>query len=206
MAMSGYALVDHTPSGYFQIAQDLFHNNPDDLVYDWLTARGVSWRVYYSGSFFFMQMPRVLSLYEGDVQAQNLFRPIDRLIGDFQSGDLPQVVFIEPLYEDDYRRGTGPPPTTIPRRPCTAVNGCSRSCTTRSSQATLETWSRSSPTMNTAHFSITSGHRRYRLRRRRKLNTASVSTLPESEFRELSCRHSCSLLRYARDFWITLRS
>ena len=106
MAMSGYALVDHTPSGYFQIAQDLFHNNPDDLVYDWLTARGVSWRVYYSGSFFFMQMPRVLSLYEGDVQAQNLFRPIDRLIGDFQSGDLPQVVFIEPLYEDDYRRGT----------------------------------------------------------------------------------------------------
>jgi len=106
MAMSGYALVDHTPSGYFQIAQNLFHDNPDDLVYDWLTARGISWRVYYSGTFFFMQMPRVLSLYEGDVQAQNLFRPIDRLIDDFQSGDLPQVVFIEPLYEDDYRRGS----------------------------------------------------------------------------------------------------
>lgn len=106
MAMSGYALVDHTPSGYLQIAQDLFHNNPDDLVYDWLTTRGISWRVYYSGSFFFMQMPPVLSLYEGDVQAQNLFRPIDRLIDDFQSGDLPQVVFVEPLYEDDYRRGS----------------------------------------------------------------------------------------------------
>jgi phospholipase C len=107
MAMSGYALVDHTPSGYFQITQDLFHNNPDDLVYDWLTARGIRWRVYLGGySFFFMQMPRVLSLYEGDVQAQNLFRPIDRLIDDFQSGDLPQVVFIEPLYEDDYRRGS----------------------------------------------------------------------------------------------------
>ena len=107
MAMSGYALVDHTPSGYFQITQDLFHNNPDDLVYDWLTARGISWRVYLGGySFFFMQMPRVLSLYEGDVQAQNLFRPIDRLIDDFQSGDLPQVVFVEPLYEDDYRRGS----------------------------------------------------------------------------------------------------
>jgi phospholipase C len=107
MAMSGYSLVDHTQSGYFQIAQDLFHNNPDDLVYDWLTARGISWRVYLGGySFFFMEMPRLLGLYEGDVQVQKLFRPIDRLIDDFQTGDLPQVVFIEPLYEDDPRRGT----------------------------------------------------------------------------------------------------
>jgi phospholipase C len=107
MAMSGYALVDHTPSGYFQIAQNLFHNNPDDLVYDWLTSRGISWRVYLGGySFFFMQMPRVLKLYEDDVQFQNLFRPIDRLIDDFQNDDVPQVVFIEPLYQDDYRRGS----------------------------------------------------------------------------------------------------
>jgi phospholipase C len=106
MAMSGYALVDHTPSGYFQTTQDLFRDNPDDLVYDWLTSRGVSWRVYLGGySFFFMQMPRILKLYEGDVQVQNLFRPLDRLIEDFRSGDLPQVVFIEPLYQDDYRRG-----------------------------------------------------------------------------------------------------
>jgi phospholipase C len=107
MAMSGYALVDHTPRGYFQIAQDLFHNDPDDLVYDWLTARGVSWRVYLGGySFFFMQMPRILKLYEGDVQLQNLFRPIDRLMDDFRNGDVPQVVFIEPMHEDDYRRGS----------------------------------------------------------------------------------------------------
>jgi phospholipase C len=107
MAMSGYALVDHTPSGYFQIAQDLFHNNPDDLVYDWLRSRGVSWRVYLGGySFFFMQMPRLLNLYQGDVQFQNLFRPIDRLIDDFRNDDVPQVVFIEPLYQDDCRRGT----------------------------------------------------------------------------------------------------
>jgi len=106
MAMSGYALVDHTPSGLFQIAEDLFNNNPDDLVYDWLTSRRISWRVYYSGSFFFMQMPRLLNLYQGDVQEQRLFRPIDRLIDDFQNDDVPQVVFIEPLYQDDYRRGS----------------------------------------------------------------------------------------------------
>jgi phospholipase C len=107
MAMSGYALVDHTPRGYFQIAQNLFNNNPHDLIYDWLTSRGVSWRIYLGGySFFFMQLPRILKLYENDVQVLNLFRPIDRLIDDFKNGDVPQVVFIEPLYEDDYRRGT----------------------------------------------------------------------------------------------------
>lgn len=106
MAASGYALVDRTPSGLFQIASNLFNDNPDDLVYDWLTARDVGWRIYYSGSFFFMQMPRLLKQYEDDVQVQNLFRPIDRLIDDFKNGDLAQVTFIEPLYQDDYRRGT----------------------------------------------------------------------------------------------------
>ncbi len=106
MAMSGYALVDFTPDGYLEIAENLFYDEPDDLVYDWLKARGVSWRVYYSGSFFFMQMPRILALYEADTQTQALFRPIERLQQDFQNGDLPQVVFVEPLYEDDMRRGT----------------------------------------------------------------------------------------------------
>jgi len=106
MAASGYALVDHTPSGLFQIANNLFNDNPDDLVYDWLRTRGVGWRLYYSGSFFFMQMPRLFSLYQNDIQVQQLFRPIGRLIDDFRNGDVPQVVFIEPLYEDDFRRGT----------------------------------------------------------------------------------------------------
>ncbi len=106
MAFSGYALVDHTPSGYLQIADNLFHDNPDDLVYDWLDARGVDWRLYYSGSFFFMQMPRMLLKYEADSEEQKLFRPIDRLADDFQSGDVPTVVFVEPLYQDDFRRGS----------------------------------------------------------------------------------------------------
>lgn len=103
MAMSGYALVDHTPSGLFEIAKNLFTDNPDDLVYDWLQKRS-GFRVYYSGSFFFMQMPRVLNLYEADIQAQSIFRPISRLIGDFRDGDVAPVTFIEPLYYDDYRR------------------------------------------------------------------------------------------------------
>jgi phospholipase C len=107
MAFSGYALVDHTPSGPLQVAENLFHDNPDDLVYDWLDARGIGWRLYYSGSFFFMQMPRMLGRYEADLQgAQTLFRSIDQLRDDFQSGDVPAVVFIEPLYQQDFRRGS----------------------------------------------------------------------------------------------------
>lgn len=73
-------------------------------MYDWLESRGVSWRLYYSGSFFFMQMPRMLKKYENDISTQNLFRPIARLIDDFKAGDVAQVTFVEPLYEDDYRR------------------------------------------------------------------------------------------------------
>jgi phospholipase C len=104
MAMSGYALVDRTPNGYLEFARNLFYDNPDDLVYDWLESRSASWRLYYSGSFFFMQMPRMLKKYEQDFSSQNLFRPIHRLIDDFRNGDAAQVTFIEPLYEDDYRR------------------------------------------------------------------------------------------------------
>src|SRR5487761_18629 len=103
MAMSGYALLDRTPSGYLEMARNLFTNDPDDLVYDWLSKRA-GWRVYYSGSFFFMQMPRVLRLYEQAFQSQNLFRQISRLIEDFRIGDVMPVTFIEPLYQDDYRR------------------------------------------------------------------------------------------------------
>jgi phospholipase C len=45
MAMSGYALVDHTPGNYLEVAENLFSNSPDDLIYDWLDARGIGWRV-----------------------------------------------------------------------------------------------------------------------------------------------------------------
>ena len=103
MAMSGYALVDHTPDGYLQIVENLFYDDPDNLLYEWLDKRGVSWRLYHSGTFFFMQMPRLALRYEADDGL--LFRPLDSLAEDFARGDVPQVVFVEPLYEDDPRRG-----------------------------------------------------------------------------------------------------
>jgi phospholipase C len=104
MAASGYTLVDSTPENYLQIARNLFLNNPDDLVYDWLAARRVSWRLYFSGSFFFMQMRRIMVKYQRGLGSR--FRSITRLRDDFRRGDVPQVVFIEPRYQDDPRRGS----------------------------------------------------------------------------------------------------
>ncbi len=106
MAMSGYALVDRTPANYFDILVNLFYNQADDLLYDWLESRGVAWRVYYSGSFFFMQMPRIHLKYQADLQVKERFRSIDSLIDDFKRGDVPPVVFVEPRYQDDPRRGS----------------------------------------------------------------------------------------------------
>jgi phospholipase C len=106
MAMSGYTLVDHTPDGYLQEIGNIFRNNPPDMVYDWLDRKNVSWRIYYSGTFFFMQMPRLLAMYERSIQNPGQFRPIISLLDDFQRGDVTQVVFVEPLYQDDPRRGT----------------------------------------------------------------------------------------------------
>ena len=106
MATSGYTLVDHTPTGYLQEIGNIFRNNPQDMVYDWLDRKGVSWRIYYSGTFFFMSMPRLLGMYERSIQNPGQFRPIEELLGDFQRGDVTQVVFVEPRYQDDPRRGT----------------------------------------------------------------------------------------------------
>ena len=106
MATSGYTLVDHTPDGYLQEIGNIFRNNPPDMVYDWLDRKGVSWRIYYSGAFFFMSMPRLLAMYERSIQNPGQFRPITSLLDDFQRGDVTQVVFVEPRYQDDPRRGT----------------------------------------------------------------------------------------------------
>lgn len=106
MASAGYAVVDHTPDGYLSELKDIIDETKQDLLYDWLERHGRSWRVYHSGSPFFMTVPRILAKYESDVQTQNYFRPIESLVDDFTNDNLPDVVFVEPLYQDDPRRGS----------------------------------------------------------------------------------------------------
>jgi len=89
MAMAGYSRIDGNrvpmPS--------------QKLVYDWLTERGIRWRVYHAGiPFFTMMLDRL-----DDMLDPERFRPFGQLYDDIQDeppGEFPQVVFLEPVYSD----------------------------------------------------------------------------------------------------------
>lgn len=69
----------------------------EELVFDWLTRHGVRWRVYFHGIPFFLLFGCFDELLGGN------FRRIDDLAEDIAHeppGDAPQVIFIEPEYED----------------------------------------------------------------------------------------------------------
>jgi phospholipase C len=89
MAMGGLSMID--------LNRDLL---PDqDLVYNWLTRQGISWRVYHQGIPFFTMMPTWIP----DILGSDLFRSFDDLENDIMNSPpeaLPQVIFIEPTYQD----------------------------------------------------------------------------------------------------------
>jgi phospholipase C len=69
----------------------------DELIFDWLDARNVPWRVYHSGISFFLLFGAFSEAFGPR------FRSIRRLASDFQNEpdpDPPRVIFIEPEYED----------------------------------------------------------------------------------------------------------
>jgi phospholipase C len=106
MAMSGYAMRDHTLNQQLQ--------DQDNLVYDWLDQHGVSWRVYSEGPPFFMLMPKVRNRIIADIWSHH-FRGFQMLIHDLRNSDeLPQVIFIEPEYTDgpNPEKGDDDHPTT----------------------------------------------------------------------------------------------
>jgi phospholipase C len=95
MALAGYTTIDAT-GGYPM---------PDHkLVYDWLVGKA-SWRVYSESHPFIMIMERWTFRTEFD---KDHFRPLERLKDDVESGDLPDVIFIEPTYSDDFPRPSNP--------------------------------------------------------------------------------------------------
>ena len=89
MSMSGYSLIE--------VNHDVLPEHY--LVYDWLTDRRVSWRVYHQGVPFFIMMPRWLP----EALLSNHFRSFSDLEGDLMStppDQFPQVIFVEPTYQD----------------------------------------------------------------------------------------------------------
>ncbi len=88
MAMSGYTMNDRNQSVILP---------KQDLVYDWLDRKGISWRVYHQGLPFFMMMDD----WHVKVLTDDRFRSYDDFQSDLNSGKpFPQVVFIEPRYTD----------------------------------------------------------------------------------------------------------
>jgi phospholipase C len=90
-AISGYSVHDVTISGLL----------PDqDTVFDWLERRTppINWRVYSAGLSFFVLMPK---MWKHVISGR--FRPLGLLAHDAQTeapGDFPQVILVEPDYDD----------------------------------------------------------------------------------------------------------
>lgn len=108
MAMGGASFIDDNASVYL----------PDqDLVYDWLTQRNITWRVYHDGIVPFMGLMRKWMStidtedHKVDVAERPLFRWLNYLEADLRRTEvpLPQVVFIEPDYTDIPFLHTAPP-------------------------------------------------------------------------------------------------
>lgn len=89
MSMSGSSLI--------QVSQSLLPEQ--ELVYDWLTARGISWRVYHQGIPFFVLMPKWIP----EILQNDRFRSFADLESDLINTppmELPRVIFVEPTYSD----------------------------------------------------------------------------------------------------------
>jgi phospholipase C len=89
MSMNGISMID--------INHDILP--PQNMVYDWLTAHGVSWRVYHQGIPFFTMMLKWVP----EILSSNLFRSFGDLASDLMNSspdELPQVIFVEPTYQD----------------------------------------------------------------------------------------------------------
>lgn len=88
VALTGCSLIDDTKARIIPYR---------DLVLDWLTQHEVTWRVYHSGLSFFLLFGLM------DLVLGEKFRNIRDLPGDLANDDteeIPQVIFIEPEYND----------------------------------------------------------------------------------------------------------
>jgi phospholipase C len=93
-------------AGYSDIAVNQFPLPRQDLIYDWLTAHGVNWRVYHEDLPFFAMMLEWLP----DILHGTHFRPFKEFFDDVQDeppDEFPEVIFVEPTYTDAPHVGPG---------------------------------------------------------------------------------------------------
>jgi phospholipase C len=94
MAMSGYSMIESN----CRILPD------HELVYDWLSKHNVTWRVYHQGLPFFTLMPRWIPQILGSDHFKD-FRELEEDLQNTPPDELPQVIFVEPTYEDSPHMG-----------------------------------------------------------------------------------------------------
>jgi phospholipase C len=90
MAMSGFSMIDvnQTPLP------------AQDLVYDWLNQNKISWRVYHQELPFFTLMPKWIPGILFDTEHFRDFEDFQPDLLNNPPDQFPQVIFVEPTYED----------------------------------------------------------------------------------------------------------
>ncbi len=94
MSMGGVTQID--------VNRTLLPDQP--LVYDWLNQHGITWRVYHQEIPFFSLMPRWLA----PILFSDNFRLFEKMESDLLNtppDQLPQVIFVEPTYQDSPHTG-----------------------------------------------------------------------------------------------------
>ncbi|HXR46693.1 MAG TPA: alkaline phosphatase family protein [Candidatus Limnocylindrales bacterium] len=89
IAMSGFSMIEVNQTPLPE----------QELVYDWLTRNNVTWRVYHQGIPFFTMMLRWVE----PILFDDHFRSFEDLEQDLMNtppDQLPQVIFVEPVYGD----------------------------------------------------------------------------------------------------------
>jgi phospholipase C len=105
-------------SGFSQIDVNRTPLPEQKLVYDWLNERKIRWRVYHQEIPFIALMPKWLPA----ILFEDTFRCFEDLEPDLLSTrpeDLPQVIFVEPTYEDAPHTGN----STDDHAPAGIANG-----------------------------------------------------------------------------------
>lgn len=95
MSMGGISMID--------VNQTILPDQP--LVYDWLNQQNISWRVYHQEIPFFTLMAKWLP----SILFSDKFRLFEQMESDLRNtppDQLPQVIFVEPTYQDSPHTGT----------------------------------------------------------------------------------------------------
>ena len=87
-------------SGFSEIDVNATVLPAQPVIYDWLNDRGVTWRVYHEGIPLLALMPNWIPPILADDEHFRSFEQLGEDLLNTPPDDLPQVIFVEPTYQD----------------------------------------------------------------------------------------------------------